>query len=211
MGHWRSAGDQRAFGGRQRRQRRDSGLGDLRRILSRDVGRDHRPRTILGDLHERSIVRRVARPGTAGLQKVLLAVLAAQIGVERRLHITLEHLEGDRHRHVPPHEPLEKGGLEAVRVRIVVLLADEHDIDAGQVREHRLEVGEGPASGVEHAFGHVRREDWLLRRPGRDGQVEESEGTRQRPRASGRTATERACRHSLWRRTGCQCESDSLV
>ena len=54
-----------------------------------------------------------------------------------RLHVALEHLHRDDDRHAAARQPFDDGQLEPVRVRIVVLLADEHRVGARQVREHR--------------------------------------------------------------------------
>ena len=132
------AGDQRAFGRRQRRRAARfrswrSRTRSWRGTLAATTGHVR-----LGELDERAVVGRVARPGAAGLQELLLGDPSRQVGVERRLHVALEHLE----RHVTGtfrrSEPLEQGRLEPVRVRIVVLLADEHDVGVRQVGEHRL-------------------------------------------------------------------------
>jgi hypothetical protein len=42
-----------------------------------------------------------------------------------------------------------------MRVGIVVLFSDEHDIRLRQLSRHRLEVAELPGGRIEHAMRHI--------------------------------------------------------
>jgi hypothetical protein len=55
-----------------------------------------------------------------------------------------------------PQQPLQDRRLEPVRVGVVVLLADEHDVGARKVGEHGFEVAERVPARVEHTLGDVR-------------------------------------------------------
>ena len=77
------------------------------------------------------------------------SVTAAQVGIERRLHVALEHLERQGHRRPACARGLRGAPFEAVGVRIVVLLADQNDVGAGEVGEHHFEVGEAPRAGID--------------------------------------------------------------
>ena len=59
---------------------------------------------------------------------------------------------------LPAREPFEHRQLQPVRVRIVVLLADENDVGAREIRRHRLEIGEGRAPRVVDTLRHVALE-----------------------------------------------------
>ena len=72
------------------------------------------------------------------------------------------------------HQSFEDCRLEPMRVRIVVLLAHEHDIRPREIREHGLEVSERLGAGVKNALRYVRRVD-LSR--GRRGEARSSESS----------------------------------
>ena len=75
------------------------------------------------------------------------------------LDVALEHLERHRDRDLPAQEPLQDGGLEPVRPRIVVQLADEDHVSPRQIRKHRLEIGEGLPPRVVDALRFVAGRD----------------------------------------------------
>jgi hypothetical protein len=75
--------------------------------------------------------------------------------LERLARVALEHLERHDDLVATPRQPLQDGQLQAMRVDVVMLFAHEHDVGAGEVGEHHLEVGEGAAGVVEHAVRHV--------------------------------------------------------
>ena len=80
-----------------------------------------------------------------------------EVCVEAGLRVALEHLERQRDRHAAAPQSVEDRRFEPVRVRIVVLLADEHDVGLGEVGEHALEVGERLPARVVDALGNVGR------------------------------------------------------
>ena len=123
---------------------------------ARHVRRNHRQ--VLGprELYDRPVVGRVARPWARRGEELFLGGRAAHVLVDRTLHVTLEHLQADGQRCMPAQEPFEHGDLQRVRVRIVVLFADQHDVGAHEIREHALEIGERLALRVVHALRHVR-------------------------------------------------------
>ena len=144
-------------GGAERVHGRAPAPGDVGGDAARHVGGDDRPLVRLGELHERAVVGRVARPGARPLQKVRLGNRSADVGVHRLLHVALEHLERQRDRHMTPREPLEDPALEPMRIRVVVLFADEHDVGPRQVGRHHLEIGEALSLRVVDALGDVTR------------------------------------------------------
>ena len=150
-------GDPRALRRWQTVERTQAGLGDARRMSSRDIRRDDGPALRFGHLDERAVIGRVARPGPRRLQELLFGDRAGQIRVETRLRVALEHLERQRDRHTAATESLQDRGFEAVGVRIVVLLADEHDIGLRDIGEHALQIGKGQAARVVDALGNVDR------------------------------------------------------
>ncbi len=90
------------------------------------------------------IASNVPRPLASAVGRQGLAMLdtlqpAAEIVVERRLHVALEHLERDHHRPADAPQALEHRRLGTVGLRVIVLLAEEDDIGAGEAVDHRLE------------------------------------------------------------------------
>ena len=151
---------------------REPGLGDLGRIPSRNVGRDHRPGLILGHLDERSVVRRVARPGPAGLQKLLLACSGRP---DRRRARAARRARTSRARPPPARAAAASPSRSADSRRWVFGSSCCSPTRTTSARASSASIAskslKAPAAGVEHAFGHVHRDDWRRRRPGRDGQA----------------------------------------
>jgi hypothetical protein len=79
----------------------------------------------------------------------------AHVALHGVLHVALEHLERERDPAAAPPHALEERVLEPVRVRIVVLLADEDDVGPGEARDHHLEVDELALARVVDALGDV--------------------------------------------------------
>ncbi len=94
------------------------------------------------EIDERLVVGRIARPRPRDLQELVFGHVAHQEVLERLLHVALEHLERDDDAAAAPRQAFEHRELEPMRVRIVVLLADEDDVRLRQLGQHRLEVDE---------------------------------------------------------------------
>ncbi len=71
------------------------------------------------------------------------------------LGVALEHLEREHRRDLPPVKTVEDGRLQPVRVRVVVLLADEDQVGLRETGEHHLEIYERARGGVVDALGNV--------------------------------------------------------
>ena len=76
--------------------------------------------------------------------------------IDRSLHVALEHLHPDADGGVAPQQPFNHRHLERMRVRIVVLLADEYHVGAGEVSQHRFEIGERLPLRIVDALGPDR-------------------------------------------------------
>ncbi len=161
------AGDEGAI---VRRQLRDRFLAPLRHRRGdppRDVRGNHRPALRFRQLDERAVVGRISRPGAGGLERLLLPRRSNQIRVERRAHVPFEHFERHDGRHFAPLQAFEDRELEAVRVGIVMLLADEDDVGGRDVRQHDFEIGERLALRVVDTLGDVRgHQQWRSCRSG---------------------------------------------
>ena len=137
-------------------------------ILSRHVGRDHRPAN--GPWRSRRAIDSRSRSATRDgrLEKLLFGVLSAQIGVERRLHVTLEHLE--RHRHGPfRRRAAPRASADSRRCVFGSSCCSPTSTTStrASVREHRLEVGEVPLRVSNTRSGTYV--GGCSRRPGRGG------------------------------------------
>ena len=105
----------------------------------RKVGSDDRDARCLRRLDERTVVALVVAPRPRTLQERGFVDLALAVGIERRLHIALEHLERE-HDLVAAHaqQLLEHRQLDSMRGVVEVGLTQEHDVDLGEGRAERL-------------------------------------------------------------------------
>src|SRR4051812_8159641 len=90
----------------------------------------------LRELDQSAVVRSVAIPWTRSRKEIGFIDAAGEVVVEHRLNVALEHLERKNHRPSTTPNRLENLRLGAMRLRVVVLLAEEHDIGARESLEH---------------------------------------------------------------------------
>ncbi len=118
------------------------------------VGSDHRQPRLARELHHRPIVGAIVRPRSRADEKRRFADLAAQVRVELRLHVALEHLERQRRPTTArARQRAQQSELGFVRQSVEMALAEEHGIGACQSEYCRVPADLHSAAAVEDAGG----------------------------------------------------------
>lgn len=128
---------------------------DHTRQRTRQVRRDERPAALERELHQRPVERPVPAPAVevSGVGECFSVGTAGPCGVERRLVLGVELLHRQHPQCAAHGERVERDSLQAVVLRVVVHLAQDHVAGARREAEHLVRRNEGARAHVPNAAG----------------------------------------------------------